>query len=57
MLPLNCGLRILAFRLSKCVGTDVELRKKTAIWTHRKQSAHDLAMMQGAGPRVHHIGF
>jgi catechol 2,3-dioxygenase len=28
-----------------------------AIWLHRKQNVHDLALMNGIGPRVHHAGF
>ena len=28
-----------------------------AIWLHRKQNVHDLALMNGAGPRLHHAGF
>ncbi len=28
-----------------------------ATWLHRKQNVHDLALMNGAGPRVHHLGF
>ncbi|QQE79800.1 3,4-dihydroxyphenylacetate 2,3-dioxygenase [Alicyclobacillus sp. SO9] len=47
----------LGFRLSEYVETDEEPRKKTAVWTHRKPNVHDLAMMRGDGPRVHHIGF
>lgn len=27
-----------------------------AAWTHRKQNVHDLALMNGIGPRLHHIG-
>lgn len=28
-----------------------------AIWLQRKQSVHDIALMNGIGPRVHHFGF
>ncbi|MDR5684039.1 MAG: 3,4-dihydroxyphenylacetate 2,3-dioxygenase [Armatimonadota bacterium] len=28
-----------------------------AIWLHRKQNVHDIALMNGTGPRVHHAGF
>ncbi len=28
-----------------------------AIWLHRKQNVHDIALMNGVGPRVHHAGF
>lgn len=27
-----------------------------AAWLHRKQSVHDLALMNGLGPRLHHVG-
>ncbi|MUV38995.1 Catechol 2,3-dioxygenase [Lentibacillus sp. JNUCC-1] len=28
-----------------------------ATWLHRKQTVHDVAFMNGPGPRLHHIGF
>ncbi|WP_047984252.1 3,4-dihydroxyphenylacetate 2,3-dioxygenase [Ornithinibacillus californiensis] len=28
-----------------------------AAWLHRKQNVHDVAFMNGVGPRLHHIGF
>lgn len=28
-----------------------------AVWLQRKQNVHDLAVMNGIGPRVHHFGF
>lgn len=28
-----------------------------AVWLYRKQNVHDLALMNGIGPRVHHLGF
>jgi 3,4-dihydroxyphenylacetate 2,3-dioxygenase len=28
-----------------------------AAWLHRKQNVHDLALMNGIGPRLHHVGF
>lgn len=28
-----------------------------AVWLQRKQNVHDLALMTGIGPRVHHLGF
>jgi catechol 2,3-dioxygenase len=28
-----------------------------AAWLHRKQNVHDVAFMNGKGPRLHHIGF
>lgn len=27
-----------------------------AAWLHRKQNVHDLALMNGVGPRLHHVG-
>jgi hypothetical protein len=26
------------------------------VWLHRKQNVHDLALMNGIGPRMHHVG-
>ncbi|HLR79005.1 MAG TPA: 3,4-dihydroxyphenylacetate 2,3-dioxygenase [Bacillota bacterium] len=37
--------------------TDAEDGKLWAVWLHRKPSVHDQAFMNGAGPRLHHIGF
>lgn len=31
--------------------------KLWAAWLHRKQDVHDIALMNGIGPRVHHGGF
>jgi len=31
--------------------------KLWATWLQRKQNVHDLALMNGIGPRVHHLGF
>ncbi|WP_217589405.1 3,4-dihydroxyphenylacetate 2,3-dioxygenase [Lentibacillus saliphilus] len=28
-----------------------------AAWLHRKQTVHDVAFMNGLGPRLHHVGF
>jgi catechol 2,3-dioxygenase-like lactoylglutathione lyase family enzyme len=28
-----------------------------AVWLQRKGNVHDLALMNGVGPRVHHLGF
>jgi 3,4-dihydroxyphenylacetate 2,3-dioxygenase len=28
-----------------------------AVWLQRKQNVHDIALMTGIGPRVHHLGF
>lgn len=37
--------------------TDTEDGSVWATWLHRKQTVHDQAFMNGAGPRLHHIGF
>ncbi|WP_077328192.1 3,4-dihydroxyphenylacetate 2,3-dioxygenase [Virgibacillus siamensis] len=37
--------------------TDTENGNIWAAWLHRKQTVHDLALMNGKGPRLHHIGF
>jgi catechol 2,3-dioxygenase len=47
----------MGFKLTEYVESDEEPREKTAAWLCRKSSVHDLAMMKGAGPRVHHVGF
>ncbi len=47
----------LGFRLTEYVETDDAPRQKQAAWLHRKPSVHDLAIMRGNGPRIHHIGF
>ncbi|WP_304459726.1 3,4-dihydroxyphenylacetate 2,3-dioxygenase [Alicyclobacillus sendaiensis] len=47
----------LGFRLTEYVETDDEPRAKKAVWLHRKGNVHDLALMEGLGPRLHHIGF
>ncbi|MCL6599721.1 MAG: 3,4-dihydroxyphenylacetate 2,3-dioxygenase [Alicyclobacillus macrosporangiidus] len=47
----------LGFVLSEYVESDDEPREKSAAWLHRKPSVHDLAIMKGTGPRVHHLGF
>jgi len=37
--------------------TASEEGKIWAAWLHRKPSVHDVAFMNGQGPRLHHIGF
>ena len=46
----------MGFQLSECMVTD-EGEHIWAAWLHRKQNVHDLALMNGIGPRVHHAGF
>lgn len=37
--------------------TTAEDDKIWAAWLHRKPTVHDVAFMNGVGPRLHHIGF
>jgi len=37
--------------------TAAEGEKIWAAWLHRKPSVHDVAFMNGVGPRLHHVGF
>ncbi|NBJ71170.1 MULTISPECIES: 3,4-dihydroxyphenylacetate 2,3-dioxygenase [Clostridia] len=37
--------------------TEGEQGKVWAAWLHRKPSVHDVAFMNGIGPRLHHIGY
>lgn len=37
--------------------TDTEDDDIWAAWLHRKQTVHDLALMNGKGPRLHHVAF
>ncbi|MCP3026520.1 3,4-dihydroxyphenylacetate 2,3-dioxygenase [Halobacillus sp. A5] len=37
--------------------TSGEEEKIWASWLHRKPSVHDVAFMNGEGPRLHHVGF
>ncbi|GAK03875.1 3,4-dihydroxyphenylacetate 2,3-dioxygenase [Geomicrobium sp. JCM 19037] len=45
----------LGFRCSEYTATEEE--KIWASWLHRKPSVHDVAFMNSAGPRLHHVGF
>jgi catechol 2,3-dioxygenase len=45
----------LGFSCSEYTATEDE--KIWAAWLHRKPSVHDVAFMNGIGPRLHHIGF
>jgi catechol 2,3-dioxygenase len=49
--------RELGFRLTEYTETDGGDPKLWAVWMHRKGNVHDLAFTNGAGPRLHHIGF
>jgi catechol 2,3-dioxygenase len=47
----------LGFHCSEYTATDDVPEKMWAAWMHRKQNVHDVAMMTGIGPRLHHVGF
>ncbi len=49
--------RTLGFRCSELTETEDDPPRLWAAWLHRKQNVHDIALMTGAGPRVHHAGF
>jgi 3,4-dihydroxyphenylacetate 2,3-dioxygenase len=49
----------LGFHCSEYTVTDPEPGipdRLWAVWLHRKQNVHDLALMNGIGPRLHHVG-
>ncbi len=45
------------FWCSEFTETDDRPPRLWAAWLHRKQNVHDIALMNGIGPRVHHAGF
>ncbi|MGH2348664.1 MAG: 3,4-dihydroxyphenylacetate 2,3-dioxygenase [bacterium] len=45
------------FRCSEYTETEDDPPRLWAAWLHRKQNVHDIALMTGIGPRVHHAGF
>jgi 3,4-dihydroxyphenylacetate 2,3-dioxygenase len=47
----------LGFGCSEYTETADEPARLWAIWLHRKQNVHDIALMNGIGPRLHHAGF
>jgi catechol 2,3-dioxygenase len=47
----------LGFHCSEYTATDDHPEEMWAAWMHRKQTVHDVAMMTGIGPRLHHVGF
>ncbi|MGH2569323.1 MAG: 3,4-dihydroxyphenylacetate 2,3-dioxygenase, partial [Bacteroidota bacterium] len=47
----------LDFSCSEYTVTDKQPEQLWAAWLHRKQDVHDIALMNGIGPRVHHGGF
>ncbi|MBB6099033.1 catechol 2,3-dioxygenase [Deinobacterium chartae] len=48
--------RQLGFRVSEYTETDAADPQLWAAWMHRKGNVHDLALMNGDGPRLHHVG-
>ncbi len=48
-------MHTLGFRCSEYTETDAG--GLWAAWLHRKGTVHDLAVMNGAGPRVHHLAY
>ncbi|MGH2343616.1 MAG: 3,4-dihydroxyphenylacetate 2,3-dioxygenase [Chloroflexota bacterium] len=47
------GFRVSEYTVAETGGGD----RLWAAWLHRKQTVHDLALMNGIGPRLHHAGF
>jgi catechol 2,3-dioxygenase len=47
----------LGFRCSEYTSTDPPDEQLWAAWMYRKPDVHDVALMNGAGPRLHHLGF
>lgn len=47
----------LGFWLSEYTETDDTPPRLWAAWLHRKNNVHDIALMSGVGPRLHHAGF
>lgn len=47
----------LGFRCSEYTSTDPPDERLWAAWMYRKQDVHDVAVMNGWGPRLHHVGF
>jgi 3,4-dihydroxyphenylacetate 2,3-dioxygenase len=45
------------FQCSEYTETDDVPPRLWAAWLRRKQNVHDIALMNGIGPRVHHAGF
>lgn len=47
----------LGFRCSEYTVTEPPDERLWASWMYRKPSVHDVALMNGRGPRLHHLGF
>ena len=46
----------LGFRTSEYTDTDEADPRLWAVWMHRKGNVHDVALTNGVGPRLHHVG-
>jgi len=46
----------LGFRLTEYTETDDAPPQFWAVWMHRKGNVHDIALTNGRGPRLHHVG-
>lgn len=49
--------RELGFRLTEYTETEEAEPRLWAAWMHRKGNVHDLALMNGRGPRLHHVAY
>lgn len=49
--------RARGFRCSEFISTDPPDERLWAVWLYRKPDVHDVALMNGRGPRLHHVGF
>ena len=45
------------FRCSEYLSTDGPEERLCAAWLFRKQSGHDISLVTGIGPRLHHVAF
>lgn len=46
----------LGFRTSEYTDTEDAEPRLWAVWMHRKGNVHDVALTNGVGPRLHHVG-
>jgi len=46
----------LGFRVSEYTETEEVEPRLWAVWLHRKGNVHDIALTNGLGPRLHHVG-
>ncbi|HZW99443.1 MAG TPA: 3,4-dihydroxyphenylacetate 2,3-dioxygenase [Trueperaceae bacterium] len=46
----------LGFRVSEYTETAEDTPRLWAVWLHRKGNVHDIALTNGVGPRLHHVG-